>query len=94
MTYVMLTTFTPTVIKNLSSVFAIFGMPAYIHSDRGSSFMSNNLKTGFTQRTLSLVEPHHTIFVEMASASGIMQLSGKQLRSLVNHVTLMVHTGS
>ena len=35
---------TPTVIKNLSSVFAISGMPAYIHSDRGSSFMSNDLK--------------------------------------------------
>ena len=34
-----------TVIKHLSSLFSVFGMPAYIHSDRGTSFMSNDLKT-------------------------------------------------
>ena len=34
-----------TVIKHISSVFSIFGMPAYIHFDRGTSFMSRDLKT-------------------------------------------------
>ena len=29
----------------LNSSFAVFGMPQYIHSDRGSSFMSDELKT-------------------------------------------------
>ncbi|XP_069936407.1 uncharacterized protein [Cherax quadricarinatus] len=33
-----------TVISCLSQLFSIFGMPAYIHSDRGSSFMSNELQ--------------------------------------------------
>ena len=35
---------TPTVIKCLIQLFAIFGMPAYIHSDRGPSFLSVELK--------------------------------------------------
>ena len=34
-----------TVINCLIQVFAIFGMPQYIHSDRGAAFMSNELKT-------------------------------------------------
>ena len=36
---------TDTVIKSLSSIFTIFGTPGYIHSDRGSSFMSDDLKS-------------------------------------------------
>ena len=36
---------TDTVISCLSQLFSVFGMPAYIHSDRGASFMSNQLKT-------------------------------------------------
>ena len=35
---------TPTVIRGLSSIFAIFGLPGYVHSDRGPSFMSKELK--------------------------------------------------
>ena len=34
----------PTVIKGLSSIFTIFGLPGYVHSDRGPSFMSKELK--------------------------------------------------
>ncbi|CAI6371236.1 unnamed protein product [Macrosiphum euphorbiae] len=34
-----------TVINSLWQLFSIFGMPAYIHSDRGSSFMSQELTT-------------------------------------------------
>ena len=36
-------TSTATVISCLNQLFAIFGMPAYLHSDRGSSFMSKEL---------------------------------------------------
>ena len=35
---------TKTVIKCLDQLFAIFGMPSYVHSDRGSQFMSKELK--------------------------------------------------
>ena len=35
---------TTTVIKCLNDMFSIFGMSGYIHSDRGSSFMSQELK--------------------------------------------------
>ena len=35
---------TQTVIKCLTQLFSIFGMPGYVHSDRGSSFMSKELK--------------------------------------------------
>ena len=30
-------------------MFSVFGMPAYIHSDRGSSFISTELKQHLTQ---------------------------------------------
>ena len=33
-----------TVIKSLCSLFSLFGMPSYVHSDRGSSFMSQELR--------------------------------------------------
>ena len=33
-----------TIIKRLCQLFAIFGMPSFIHSDRGSSFMSEALR--------------------------------------------------
>ena len=36
---------TTTVIKCLTQLFATFGMPQYIHSDRGAAFMSQELKT-------------------------------------------------
>ena len=36
---------TRTVIHCLSNLFSIFGMPAYVHSDRGSSFISDELQT-------------------------------------------------
>lgn len=34
-----------TVIKHLSELFSVFGQPSYIHSDRGPSFASQELKT-------------------------------------------------
>ena len=35
---------TPTVIRCLNQLYSIFGMPAYVHSDRGPSFMSSELR--------------------------------------------------
>lgn len=35
---------TSTVIKCLTTLFSLFGMPAYVHSDRGASFMSQELQ--------------------------------------------------
>ena len=33
-----------TIIKKLCDLFSIFGTPAYVHSDRGQSFMSTDLR--------------------------------------------------
>ena len=42
-----------TVIQCLCSLFSIFGMPAYIHSDRGSGFMNVELKTFLHQKGIA-----------------------------------------
>jgi transposase InsO family protein len=42
-----------TVIKFLNQLFAIFGMPSYIHTDRGASFMSSSLKEFLTHRNIA-----------------------------------------
>jgi hypothetical protein len=39
-----------TVISRLTELFSVFGMPCYVHSDRGSSFMSLELKTFLHER--------------------------------------------
>ena len=39
---------TKTVVTKLYELFSIFGMPAYVLSNRGSSFMSTNLTKPFT----------------------------------------------
>ena len=44
---------TSTVIKCLCQLFAIFGMPAYIHSDRGPSFMSKELQDFLASRGIA-----------------------------------------
>ncbi len=36
---------TSTVIKYLCNLFTMFGMPSYIHTDRGSAFMSSDLRS-------------------------------------------------
>lgn len=42
-----------TVIDCFSQLFAIFGMPLYIHSDRGTSFMSQELKTFLNEKGIA-----------------------------------------
>ena len=43
---------TETVIQCLSELFCLFGYPLYVHSDRGASFMSQELKRYLTEREI------------------------------------------
>ena len=42
-----------TAIAHLDQLFALFGMPAYIHSDRAAAFMSNELTTLLRERDIA-----------------------------------------
>ncbi len=42
-----------TVIRSLSTLFSVFGMPTFIHTDRGSGFMSSELKNFLLQKGIS-----------------------------------------
>jgi transposase InsO family protein len=42
-----------TIIKNLSTLFSVFGMPTFIHTDCGSGFMSSELKNFLLQKGIS-----------------------------------------
>lgn len=44
---------TKTVINRLENVFGFCGLPSYIHSDRGTSFMSQELKTYLSQKGIA-----------------------------------------
>ena len=44
---------TATVITCLNQLFSIFGMPAYIHTDRGTSFMSSELQEFLTKKGIA-----------------------------------------
>lgn len=39
-----------TIIKCFTALFSLFGMPCYVHSDRGASFMSKELRTFLTEK--------------------------------------------
>jgi len=54
-------TTTKTVVDCLNNLFCLFGFPAYAHSDRGSSFMSSDLKVYFAERGIasSRSTPYH-----------------------------------
>ena len=41
---------TSTVIKCLTTFFSLFGMPAYVHSDQGAAFMSQELRQFLTEK--------------------------------------------
>ena len=52
---------TETVMQCLSELFCLFGYPLYVHSDRGASFMSQELKRYLTERGIasSKTTPYH-----------------------------------
>ena len=54
---------TPTVIKCLDSIYSLCGMPQYVHSDRGKSFMSAELVKYLTDRGIASNDstPYHPI---------------------------------
>jgi len=51
---------TATVIKCLNSIFSMCGMPEYVHSDRGKSFMSAELVNYLTSR--GIASSHSTLY--------------------------------
>jgi len=55
--------YTSTVIKCLEQIFSLCGTPGFIHSDRGLSFLSQELKEYLTHRgiTTSKTTPYHPI---------------------------------
>ena len=52
---------TKTVIKCLETIFTLCGMPSFIHTDQGSPFMSQELKTYLSQKGVatSRTTPYH-----------------------------------
>jgi len=50
-----------TVIKCLTQLFCLFGMPGYVHSDRGSAFMSSEFREFLLSRNAatSRTTPYH-----------------------------------
>ena len=52
-----------TVIKCLDQIFTLCGMPSYIHSNRGTSFLSQELNEYLSQRSIatSKFTPYHSI---------------------------------
>ena len=44
---------TETIIKCFEQLFAIFGRPSYIHSDRGTDFLANDLKNYLNSRSIA-----------------------------------------
>ena len=72
---------TTTVIKCLNDLFSIFGMSGYVHSDRGTSFMSQELKQYLHTKgiaTTLLVVQQALILLEMDNVKSTMTLCGKQ----------------
>ncbi len=54
--------YSSTVIECLHSLFSVFGAPAYVHSDRGQSFMSQELHQYLRGNGIAtIVVPHHTV---------------------------------
>ena len=47
-----------TVIRCLDQLFTLCGTPAFVHSDRGTSFMSRELKEYLLQKGIQAVQPH------------------------------------
>lgn len=52
---------TDSIIQSLNQIFTVFGMPSYIHSDRGTSFISRELRKYLTNLGIatSWTSPYH-----------------------------------
>ena len=56
-----------TVIAHFNQLFALFGMPAYTHSDRGAAFMSNELTMFLRQRGIARSRKRSNLRSSLAS---------------------------
>ena len=67
-----------TVIQGLTQLFCLFGMPGYVHSDRGSAFMSSELREFLLSRNVatSRTTPYHP--EGTLSASVLIRFCGEQ----------------
>ena len=65
-----------TVIACLNQLFAIFGMPSYVHTDRTATFLSQDLLSFFGVVVLLVAVLLCITHPGMASASGITELYG------------------
>ena len=79
---------TPTLIKCLGNLFSIFGMPSYVHSDSGPSFMSEKLKWCLFEKGSPPVEPHLITCKRMA-----MGLLGSQYYLPSDHIISLLMNG-
>ena len=66
-----------TVIKCLDHIFTLCGMPSYIHSDRGTSFLSQELKEYLSQRGREQPNPHPTTLLTTGRWKDTIMSSGK-----------------
>ena len=74
---------TTIVIKCLTTMFSLFSMPAFVHSDRGASFMSHELQAFLREKKGSPpVERPATTLQETARLRGITVLYGRLLKCL------------
>ena len=67
-----------TVINCLTSLFTLFGTSSYVHSDRGKSFRSQELRDFLIERSVAYTSLPHTIQLEMVKLRGITKLCGEQ----------------
>ena len=67
-----------TVITCLNQLFAISGLPSYVHSDRAATFTSSELSSYFLRRSIIVVELLCTMHLPTASASGTTESFGRQ----------------
>ena len=67
-----------TVIVCLNQLFAIFGLPSYVHSDRAATFTSSELSSYFLRRGIACSRLLCIMHVVIASASSITESFGRQ----------------
>ena len=66
-----------TVIKNLRHLFSIFGIPAFIHTERETSFISQEIQTFLTSHAIA--SSRTTPYKEMVKLNEAIALSEKPI---------------
>ena len=76
------------VITHLRELFAVFGIPAYLHSDRGSAFMSHELKQFLHSKGIatSRTTSYSITLLETVKWKNSMARYGRQSPLLSKHI--------